>query len=554
MSSALKPILERLAIRYGHCHRYMAIRNGNSCSRGTSSGSGSSSSTRIWKLYPAIPLVVMTTYCYRFGDEKEDEEKTKDTEDLKHGLAHVIAAAAEKTATIHTLVSGNDPMSSSSSSSSASWTDWRSATVHEWPNLTSSSGDVTYCEQRVENINIDSPPNKTDVDKADESLYYGLFPQRQVFQPDLPYPLWNYDWDGRLDHHHYHTSSTRQVRKHGVTRHIILIRHGQYDETHRHDERRVLTPLGVQQAHYTGQRIAQLIQSIEQEQQQETEEVSSAAPTIVLIPSQEPGKAVAIRVSNLTRAKQTAQIIAQYLPITVTLHDPDEDLNEGRPCHTIPCTDRPIHTPTTVATKPLLQQQTTEDGYDDNKYNNTLDHQYTSIQQGPVVHSSVIRQVDADHARIERAFHKYFYRAPYYHYRSQQEQDISTQDSNSTMDATATTTTTTITPVLSSQESSILENKNIMNHDTTNPSSSHTPKMIKHEYEIIVCHANVIRYFVCRALQIPPEAWLRFCIFNCSLTYLTIRPTGSVSCRMLGDIGHLNYDMTTFSMHHGFNW
>ena len=29
-------------------------------------------------------------------------------------------------------------------------------------------------------------------------------------------------------------------------------------------------------------------------------------------------------------------------------------------------------------------------------------------------------------------------------------------------------------------------------------------------YEIIVCHANVIRYFVCRALQIPPEAWLRF--------------------------------------------
>ena len=24
-------------------------------------------------------------------------------------------------------------------------------------------------------------------------------------------------------------------------------------------------------------------------------------------------------------------------------------------------------------------------------------------------------------------------------------------------------------------------------------------------YEIIVCHANVIRYFVCRALQFPPE-------------------------------------------------
>ena len=77
----------------------------------------------------------------------------------------------------------------------------------------------------------------------------------------------------------------------------------------------------------------------------------------------------------------------------------------------------------------------------------------------------------------------------------------------------------------------------------------------QHEFEIIVCHANVIRYFLCRALQIPPEAWLRLCTFNCSLTYLTIRPgTGTVSCRMLGDIGHLGIEHSTFSMHHGFNW
>ena len=75
-----------------------------------------------------------------------------------------------------------------------------------------------------------------------------------------------------------------------------------------------------------------------------------------------------------------------------------------------------------------------------------------------------------------------------------------------------------------------------------------------HEVEIIVCHANVIRYFLCRALQLPPEAWLRYCPFNCSLTYFTIRPTGTVSCRMVGDIGHLPYDATTFSMHDGFLW
>lgn len=76
----------------------------------------------------------------------------------------------------------------------------------------------------------------------------------------------------------------------------------------------------------------------------------------------------------------------------------------------------------------------------------------------------------------------------------------------------------------------------------------------QHEFEIIICHANVIRYFFCRALQLPPEAWLRLCTFNCSLTYLTIRPTGTVSCRMLGDIGHLPYELNTFSGHTGFNW
>ena len=65
---------------------------------------------------------------------------------------------------------------------------------------------------------------------------------------------------------------------------------------------------------------------------------------------------------------------------------------------------------------------------------------------------------------------------------------------------------------------------------------------------------NVIRYMFCRALQLPPEAWLRLSTFNCSLTYLMIRPTGGISCRMVGDIGHLKYDETTFSGYYGFKW
>jgi serine/threonine-protein phosphatase PGAM5 len=40
---------------------------------------------------------------------------------------------------------------------------------------------------------------------------------------------------------------------------------------------------------------------------------------------------------------------------------------------------------------------------------------------------------------------------------------------------------------------------------------------IEHEFEVFVGHGNIIRYFFCRALQLPPEAWLRLSIFNCSI-------------------------------------
>jgi serine/threonine-protein phosphatase PGAM5 len=65
------------------------------------------------------------------------------------------------------------------------------------------------------------------------------------------------------------------------------------------------------------------------------------------------------------------------------------------------------------------------------------------------------------------------------------------------------------------------------------------PKQDKDSYEIMVCHANVIRYFICRALQFPPEAWLRFSLHNCSLTWIAIRPSGRVTVYSVGDIGHV---------------
>ena len=79
--------------------------------------------------------------------------------------------------------------------------------------------------------------------EEDDGLFHGLFPRRQLWRPHLEYPLWHADWDGRQplpvesddkdESARLTAQRDRQIRKNGVTKHIILIRHGQYDETHK---------------------------------------------------------------------------------------------------------------------------------------------------------------------------------------------------------------------------------------------------------------------------------------------------------------------------------
>jgi len=73
------------------------------------------------------------------------------------------------------------------------------------------------------------------------------------------------------------------------------------------------------------------------------------------------------------------------------------------------------------------------------------------------------------------------------------------------------------------------------------------PRQTTDSYEIIVCHGNVIRYFICRALQFPGEAWLRMSLKHTSITCLSILPSGRVVLRSAGDSGHLPPDMCTVS-------
>ncbi len=57
--------------------------------------------------------------------------------------------------------------------------------------------------------------------------------------------------------------------------------------------------------------------------------------------------------------------------------------------------------------------------------------------------------------------------------------------------------------------------------------------------DIVVCHGNVIRYFVTRALGVDPEAWLGMSLGNCSLTVIRINADGTMKLLAIGDVGHI---------------
>lgn len=232
--------------------------------------------------------------------------------------------------------------------------------------------------------------------------------------------VWDYNWDRReptslvepLGHHptpddenKYRASLEKTKSK--ATRHIILVRHGEYLDKCLVEADRVLTPVGRQQANYTGQRLAQL--NIKWDK---------------------------MVVSTQVRAQETAEIIAQSLRSVPVEHC--SLIREGAP----------------IPPEPPVNHWKPEPA-----------------------------QFYRDGARIEAAFRKYFYRA---------EADQK-----------------------------------------------------EHSYTLLVGHGNVIRYFTCRALQFPPEAWLRISLNHGSITWISILPSGRVTLRTLGDSGHIPPELIT---------
>jgi serine/threonine-protein phosphatase PGAM5 len=63
--------------------------------------------------------------------------------------------------------------------------------------------------------------------------------------------------------------------------------------------------------------------------------------------------------------------------------------------------------------------------------------------------------------------------------------------------------------------------------------------------EIIVCHGNLIRYLVCRAMNVPPLRWTRMNSNHCAITRILVRGTGAIRIVAYNETAHLPRTLVT---------
>lgn len=63
--------------------------------------------------------------------------------------------------------------------------------------------------------------------------------------------------------------------------------------------------------------------------------------------------------------------------------------------------------------------------------------------------------------------------------------------------------------------------------------------------ELFVCHGNVIRYLVTKALGVDTLAWLEMSVGHASITKIRVEPDGRFKVIAVGDVGHLPPNLLT---------
>lgn len=74
-----------------------------------------------------------------------------------------------------------------------------------------------------------------------------------------------------------------------------------------------------------------------------------------------------------------------------------------------------------------------------------------------------------------------------------------------------------------------------------------TPTPDADTHDVLVCHGNVIRWFVSKAISLDTTHWSRFDIGNCSITVIAVRPDGVARLVTYSDVGHIPVALQTWS-------
>jgi len=76
-----------------------------------------------------------------------------------------------------------------------------------------------------------------------------------------------------------------------------------------------------------------------------------------------------------------------------------------------------------------------------------------------------------------------------------------------------------------------------------------TPTTEGERREVVVCHGNVIRYWVLKALGLDTTGWIRLWVSNASVTTIRIDASGRVRVLGVGDVGFLPPGLVSLWLH-----
>jgi len=71
------------------------------------------------------------------------------------------------------------------------------------------------------------------------------------------------------------------------------------------------------------------------------------------------------------------------------------------------------------------------------------------------------------------------------------------------------------------------------------------PSLTGERRELVVCHGNVIRYLITKALRVDTEAWLEMSVGHASQTVIRVEADGRFKVIAIGDVGHLPFNLQT---------